>query len=83
MHYLLMLTFFAPKFLLPNGEWSTQALYKRIIEDQVFITYHDNGIGWSDTEMMSPMDRRLVRDLLYKIEKDKADQMSKQMSGLT
>lgn len=70
------MSFFDPKSVEDNAKE-----YKRIIEEQVIISYLSKSISFFDTDMISPYDRAIILDTLSKIKDEEAKQIEEQLKN--
>lgn len=64
------MSFFDLKSQIDVGE-----AYKRILEEQVMISYMSKSISIFDTDVLCPFDRKLILDILDEIKEEEKKQL--------
>jgi hypothetical protein len=64
-----------------DGRLSTQIEYDNILKQQVTISYLCNGISISDTDEMTPYDRKIIYDHLCDIKNKEMESFKKAKQG--
>ena len=82
MRCLFPESFFDPHIKLPSGKWYEQERYDQIIDEQVNISKYSGSITISDTDELSPHDRKLILGSLMKIHQQEIDAQEKAQGNM-
>ena len=64
---------------MPSGLWYKQERYREILKEQVTISYLVNGISLTDTDEMTPFDRKLILEIITSIKEKEKEEYEKSL----